>query len=954
MLVALLPGLFTLSAGPVQADSFVAATDYAAQGELVVPVQMRGTSGVLSSVVSGSTTQVHNQAEREEQVMQAPVRGALPLEDRLASTDGTATRGLPSGVIRAEQREQEVLGWPLIDDTYPEHGTLMGTVTPLLTVEATSMGGGTQADFDFYYNVCEVLEEDPDSENPPPTPECFQSGKRTGENTWRVPAGNLQWGQEYEWWVRIVDPVSRDSDQSERQSFTTGARQPLSSSLLGAGGSQEFSPIAGNYTTTVTDAQVSVAGPPLAVTRTYNSLDSRTDGIFGAGWTTVWDMRLMEEPDGVLIHYPDGRRVRFADKGDGSYQPPPGMHVRLADVDGGGWRLMDKSSTSFQFDSSGRLLRISDARGREQTLEYGSDGKLGRATGAGGRSLHFTWSGSRVASVSTDPVDGESATWTYSYSGDTLTSVCAPVAAPNCATYSYQDGSRYRGLVRDSDPVGYWRLGDAQHEPAANEGSDGRAGIYTSVTVGRPGALEGSTDTAGGFTKSHVALPPYLLARLRDEVSIEGWFKTSQNGIIFSAAQFGYEFGATQPVLYVGIDGRLRGQLGNIRNSSGSWVYTPITSANAVNDDQWHHVVLNVNGSHQQLFLDGQPMGELNGALYPEYRSDAYIGSGDRANRWSTDVPGGPNTSGAFAFKGSIDEFAIYGKPLTGTEIQGHYAARAVAPNKLKKITRPSGRVWVENTYDTATDRLKTHTDRHGGTWQLGKPSTDWINKVATVKVTDPRNGTVTHGYDEWRGNRIVHEIDQENFKAEYKYDTGGFLSRVTDRNGNVTRQYNDKRGNVLSIRTCRTSNTCHREYATYHVDEDDEFDPLNDRQLTYRDARSSGETDNRYLTKIEYNAYGEQIKETTPPTLDFPNGRSISVTYTDGTEPAVNSGTTPAGLLKTWTDPKNNTWTMRYTASGDLGEQTEPTGLVSRFEYDVLGRVTSSSQISQAHPDGV
>ncbi|MGI5271382.1 LamG-like jellyroll fold domain-containing protein [Nonomuraea sp. CA-218870] len=892
-------------------------------------------------------------AERHEHVTQAPVRGALPLEDRLPSTGETAARGLPSGVIRAEQREQAVLGWPLIDDTYPEHGTLVGTVTPLLTVEATSMGGGTQADFDFFYNVCEVLEEE-EAGNPPPTPECFQSGRQQGKNTWRVPAGRLKWGQQYEWWVRVVDPATNSSDQSDRQSFTTGARQPLSSSLLGTSGSGEFSSILGNYATTVTDAQVSVAGPPLAVTRTYNSLDTRTEGIFGAGWSTVWDMKLVEEPEGLLAHYPDGRRLRFADKGDGTYQPPPGMHALLAEVDGGGWRLMDKSSTSFYFDSSGRLQRISDARGREQTLEYGSDGKMSRATATGGRSLHFTWSGSRVATVSTDPVDGESATWTYSYSGDILTSVCAPVAAPNCATYSYQDGSRYRGLVRDSDPVGYWRLGDAQYDPAANEGSDGRAGVYKSVTPGRPGALGGSTDTAGGFSKSYVQLPFYLLSRLQDRVSIEAWFKTSQNGIILSAGELGYEFGATEPVVYVGTDGRLRGQMGFVSNSSGSGLYTPVTSPGPVNDDQWHHVVLNVDGARQQLFLDGQSVGVLNGTLEPRFRAEAFIGSGDRASRWSIDTPGGPNTSGAFAFKGSIDEFAIYGKPLPEAEIQGHYAARVVAPNKLKKITRPSGRVWAENTYDTTTDRLKAHTDHHGGTWQLGKPSFDWTTKIATVKVTDPRNGAVTYGYDEWRGNRIVHEIDQDNFKAEYKYDTGGFLSKITDRNGNVSRQYNDKRGNVLSVKTCRTTDTCYREYATYHVDEDDEFDPLNDRQLTYRNARSSSETDNRYLTRIEYNEYGEQIKETTPATTDFPNGRSITVAYTDGTEPAVNSGTVPAGLLKTWTDPKNNTWTMRYTASGDLGEQTEPTGLVSRLEYDALGRVTSSSQISQAHPNGV
>ena len=334
--------------------------------------------------------------------------------------------------------------------------------------------------------------------------------------------------------------------------------------------------------------------------------------------------------------------MRFASKGDGGYQPPPGMHAALSDVDGGGWRLMDQSSTSFSFNASGRLTKISDARGRAQTLTYGSDGKLAKATGVGGRSLHFTWSGPRVATVSTDPVDGQSLTWTYGYEGDNLTQVCAPVAAPNCTGYTYADGSRYRSIVLDSEPVGYWRLGDKRFEPAANEVSGG-TGQYTDVTVGRPGALEGSTDTAAGFTRSHVRLPLFTLARLRDRVSIEGWFKTAQSGMIFSASELNGGDGAIMPALYVGTDGLLRGQLGQIRNSAGSWVYTPVTSAAPVTDDQWHHVVLNVDGTRQEMFLDGQSVGEVNGELYPEFRENAVIGSGDRGSSWS-DIPGGPST----------------------------------------------------------------------------------------------------------------------------------------------------------------------------------------------------------------------------------------------------------------------------------------------------------------------
>ncbi|GGO83687.1 hypothetical protein GCM10012289_77670 [Nonomuraea cavernae] len=355
----------------------------------------------------------------------------------------------------------------------------------------------------------------------------------------------------------------------------------------------------------------------------------------------------------------------------------------------------------------------------------------------------------------------------------------------------------------------------------------------------------------------------------------------------------------------------------------------------------------------QELFLDGQAVGEISGEIYPEYREAAYVGSGDRASSWS-DIPGGPNTSGAFSFVGTIDEFALYDKPLSDAEIQTHYAARAQIPNKLATITLPSGRTWAANTYDTATDRLKTHTDRHGGTWQISEPGTDWIEKVSTVTVTDPRNGTLTYGYDNWRTSRLVYEKDQSQLPASYEYDTGGFLAKMTDRNGNVLRWWNDKRGNPIRGKSCRTSSSCQNAYAEYYVNEDDEFDPRNDQMVTYRDARSSTLEDNTYATTWEYNEHGEATKETTPATPDFSNGRSVTLTYTDGSEAAVGGGTTLAGLIASQTDARGNTWTYRYTSAGDLAEQIDPEGLVVRLAYDALGRVTSKSQVSQAHPTGV
>ncbi|MCA2220564.1 RHS repeat domain-containing protein [Nonomuraea aurantiaca] len=137
-------------------------------------------------------------------------------------------------------------------------------------------------------------------------------------------------------------------------------------------------------------------------------------------------------------------------------------------------------------------------------------------------------------------------------------------------------------------------------------------------------------------------------------------------------------------------------------------------------------------------------------------------------------------------------------------------------------------------------------------------------------------------------------------------------------------------------------------------MNKNDEFDPRNGRQLTYRDARSWGATDDTYVTKWEFNQYGEQLKETSPATPDFPNGRSASVIYTDGSEAAIGGGSTPAGLIASQTDARGNTWTYRYTAAGDLAEQSNPAGLLVKLSYDALGRLREKSEVSPAHPDGV
>ncbi|WP_326829565.1 polymorphic toxin-type HINT domain-containing protein [Streptosporangium sp. NBC_01810] len=803
----------------------------------------------------------------------------------------------------------------------PADEALAMTLQPTLSATVTSWAGGV-AGFDF--QVCD---------SPSMSGNCVNSDDYDNvccglSGQWPLPEGLLSWGKEYWWRVYVTDAstIGGQGRYSSTRSFTMGVRQPTITSNLSARGvnGQEFHQSTGNYTTTFTDAVVNTAGLPLSVVRSYNSMDPRRDGAFGAGWSTRFDMRIVPETirgfEALLVTYPDGRTVRFADKGDGTFQPPPGTYATLATVTGGGWRLMDKSSTSYLFDTQGRLLRATDSQGRGQELTYGTDGKLSEVTATGGRSLSFTWTGAHVTTVSTAPVNGAPLTWTYSYTGDRLTEVCAPTTA--CTSFEYGAGSLYRSSVQDADPFGYWRLGEASGN-AADLGWGAGSASYSGATRGRPGAPAGSTDTAVELTSSgYVELPSGLMPRLHQQGAVELWFKSTGTGRLVSSGEWS---STLDPVVQVGADGKLRASL---RPTA-----SPIVSTAVVNDGAWHHLVFTVAADKQTLYLDGLPAGTLTQPVAADNRGFTRIGGG---------------------LAGTVDEIAAYDRPLTAAEVAAHYAARVEAPNKLTKITLPSGRVWATNTYDSATERLTTHVDANGGTWQIGALAYNRTTGQSTVTVTDPRTETLTYVYDAWRGYRLVSRSDQLAKVTKYAYDTGGFLKTVTDPNNNVTERFYDKRGNLVGVKQCRSTSSCQTERHAYYLNTNDRFDARNDRPIASRDARSSSATDNTYATKWEYNQHGETLKQTTPATIDFPNGRATTFTYTDGTEPAVGGGTTPAGLRKSAKDSKDNETTYRYTAAGDLAEQTSPSGLKIQFAHDALGRVTSRTEISQTHPGGV
>jgi RHS repeat-associated protein len=865
---------------------------------------------------------------------------------------------------------------PVVVGVYPPSGFVSSTVSPQLWTSAKTTSGKPMT-YDFHL-TCDPL---PGTFCPPVV---IDSGKQSVPY-WTV-SPPMTWDMPYTWSVTVSDGVATPVTVGP-VGITPAVPQPVITSHLGASSGQVFDPQTGDYTTAATDASVSTAGPPLQIGRSYNSLDTRVGGAFGAGWSTAVDMAVTPDNDGtgnVVVTMADGSQARFGNNGIPLFAPPVGSPDNLTHNTDGTWTLVAPGQTRYDFTSAGKIAKITDSTGLTQTYTLNGSGQVSTITDtASGRALHLNWvtppgaTAAHVNVVSTDPpATGQAAlSWAYNYTGDDLSGVCAPNTA-GCTTYTYgQSSSHYRNAVMDSGPRSYYRLGDAVGSATAasevdtNLGTDN--GTYANTTLGTTGPLAGAPATAATFNgySSYAALANNVISD-STYVSAELWFKTTGGGgvllgysadpITTASAQGNLD--SHDPALYVGGDGKLRGEFWD-----GS--AQPITSAGAVTDGNWHHAVLSAAGTVQSLYLDGSLVGSLYGRVDPQTNTHVTAGAGFWMN-WPdaiTTTSPAVSTDPAGHFSGSIAEVAVYDHPLGSAAVTSHYNAGHTSGAELTQVTLPSGRVYNQAAYDTTRDRVTDYTDPAGGQWSINPPSVsgfmannESLGKVTrAVTVADPDGRNEVYDYDALAGGRIIsYDRGAGNAPRTFGYDAAGHLDAVTDEDGNTVTMTNDSRGNVTSrswsaVTGCPPTGVC-TTYYNYYLNTANPTDPRNDQVTQVRDGRSASATDNTYLTGYGYNTAGQLTTKTLPATADFPNGRTTTDAYSAGTEAAVGGGTIPAGLLTSVSTPGSAVTSYAYYSNGDLAQVTEPSGRRTTFGYDNLGRAITRTEYSDSYPAGL
>ncbi|MEU3890796.1 LamG-like jellyroll fold domain-containing protein [Streptomyces sp. NPDC029041] len=628
---------------------------------------------------------------------------------------------------------------PQLTAESPGSGVTVDSLTPTLWAKGTDADHYPKSTLQYSFEVCQV-------EGSNLRKNC-RIGTRSTEQQWAVPTGWLSWGKTYAWYAYVYDG-SATSSRPGPALLTTQVPQPtITSHLGGADAGKEIGIRAGNYVTAATDAAIATVGPELSVTRTYNSLDPRREGAFGAGWSTLWDMRLREETETstVLVTLADGSQVRFGKNSDGTYSGPSGGSLTLTRQTDG-WTLRQRSGTTYRFQTGGALTQIADVAGRRQTVthEPADAGPVRTVTDQlSGRSLTFSWTGRHVTSVTTSAVDANTPgqTWNYAYEGDRLTTVCPPSSTTKCTVYEYGDGSVYRNGVLDAAPTSYWRLGEREGATATSEAAS-RTGLnealYRDVQLGTASAVAGTPDTSVTFdgTDSVIELPADTL-KAAAFPAIELWFKTTTpSGVLvgFQDEELGEKPTSWRPVLNIDGSGKLRGEF-YLSGVSGA---TPIVSPQTVTDGKWHHAVLSAGATAQTLYLDGAKVGSLSGAITEQSGDYAYLGGGYGSSGWMG------LASGTYRFKGQMDEVAVYHHPMDAATVAEHYAARSTI-GQITKAILPSGRIHATALYDPVDGRLIEHTDDNGGTWKVSAPS--YSNASSSYADTIQRSGPT--GY--WR-----------------------------------------------------------------------------------------------------------------------------------------------------------------------------------------------------------
>ena len=636
----------------------------------------------------------------------------------------------------------------------------------------------------------------------------------------------------------------------------------------------------GNFIHTEHDLSFPGDSAALNLHRFYNSMTAATVGAFGAGWTSVLDVRVAGLGTGtVSVHLADGATVRFerSDAGWATHERrdhrlaetsvgwelrigPDGRRCWRFDADGAltGWSV-GTSSVSVERDDTGRIVRLIAARsGRSIDVEW-HDGRVGSLTTDDGRRVDYVHDGDVLTSTTSRSgridytSDGALLLAAHDLDGVTqflnvydefgrVTEQTSPFG--RVTAYRYDETGTT--VITDERGVRQAMIHDARGNLTAVIDADGSAMRLTYDDADRVVTVVSKSGAVWQYEFDDITGD--LVKRVDPDGSAMSWEwddqgrKRSETGRTGTTIRYEYATEHHAPTRVIGPDG----SVASARLDDAGRIVEVVDPDGVVTGFEWDR--------------DGQLVAMTDAA------GDATTFTYDDGGLLTRLVdPVGVATSLHYDPTGRVER----------TERAGAVSTYAHTPaGRITAGTEPGDVAWSA-TFG-AHGAVETIADAFGSTvrWDY-----DTLGNV--VAVTAPDGATYAQEFDDV--GRLVAVVDPTGATTRQRYDVEGRLVGLVDADGGVMRRTLDVLGRTVTSTAPDGAETSW----TYH-----------------------------------------------------PNGEIASVTSPDGRRWTTEIDV--FGRLVAVVDPAGGRSVNSYSPAGRLLARTSPAGRTERFEYDTAGRCTA------------
>lgn len=524
----------------------------------------------------------------------------------------------------------------------------------------------------------------------------------------------------------------------------------------------------------VVDAQLPAPGVSLSISRRFGgSLQTRNaDGIFGQGWFSPWETRLVIDQDGQTIRLlSEGgvARVFTLDRRTGAYNSAATDPSRLR-VLVGGYELSDPSGTVTRFsatgriasvkdpngnrvdaayDASGRLISLTHTNGGVISIDYGLHGKVASVTDSAGRSTTYSYdlTGTYLATVTTP--DGKVTDYTYDTSG---------AAAKAHALTSITRGGTTRTFTYDSaGRIDATYLADFEEFVDYSYDSAGTVFITDASGTTRffydhRGLLSKATNGVGESTTFVFGAD----GRIQRAIAPTGESQTyswNASGALTSVVN---ELGNRTTFTYKTIDGAFQ-RLAGYTDARGNPTYYEHDSNGNLTRIQYANGSVESFGGHTPAGLATSATNRRGQAMAFSYNAAGRVTSQTFAD--------GHVITYQYDARGNLTQVN------DGPDITVYSYDYADSGDRLRRVTYADGR-YVDYAYDAYGRRVQTMT--HDG--QVTRWQYDSAARIQAVLDGD------------------------DQILVKYHYDAAGRLSREDKQNGTFSTYAYDPNGRVTSI----------------------------------------------------------------------------------------------------------------------------------------------------------